>query len=317
MKSCRWLTPIIVCSVVLLWSGMPAWSGVHLWRVTELFSNADGTIQFIEMTTCCGSAGGEIFLNNQHLSSNSHDFIFPGNLGPGTNHHILLGTAAFAALPGAPTPNHIIPANFFSTGGDTITFAVYDTMIFGAGTLPTNGTSSLNKNQDDATDTAFVAVNSPTNLSETTGSVNAGSGPSGPPAVPDGRAGTTPVTVSLLSPDGTSLRVSYDTASCTNVSNHHLLYGQRSGIPSTSGGTWTLLGTICNIGNTSPYDWIGVPSPPDGNNLIWVLLVATDSSGAEGSWGVSSAGAERLGPGNNGADGVCSVVKDVANTCGQ
>src|SRR5262245_22342574 len=183
MKSCRCLVPILICFVVLLSSGVPAWSGVHLWRVTELFSNADGTIQFIEMTTCCGSAGGEVFVGGQHLSSNGHDFVFPANLAPGTNHHILLATDGFAALPGAPTRDYTIPANFFSTGGDTITFAVYDTMIFGAGTLPTNGSSSLNQNEDDATDTAFIAVNSPTNLGENTGSVNAGGGP---PAVPDG-----------------------------------------------------------------------------------------------------------------------------------
>src|SRR5262245_25475910 len=256
MKLRRWLTPVVVCSVVLLWSGMPAWSGAHLWRVTELFSNADGTIQFIELTTCCGSTGGEIFLSGQHLTSNGHDFVFPGNLNPGTNKHILLATDGFAALPGAPTRDYTLPPNFFSTAGDSITFIVYDTMTFGAGALPTNGSSSLNKNEEDATDTAFVAVNSPTNLAERSGSVNAGGGP---PAVPDGKAGTTPLNVSTLSPDGTSLRVTYDTASCTNVSNHHLLFGQRSGFPSVPGGTWTLLGAICNIGNASSYDWMSVP----------------------------------------------------------
>src|SRR5262245_19290833 len=246
MRSLRRLILIVVCFVVLLSSGPSAWSGVHLWRVTELFSNADGTIQFIEMTTCCGSAGGEVFLSGQHLSSNSHDFVFSGNLSPGTNHHILLATTAFAALPGAPVPDRTIPANFFSTSGDTITFAVYDTMIFGAGALPTNGSSSLNKNEDDVTDTAFPATNSPTHLAERSGSVNAGGGP---PAVPDGKAGSTPLGVASLNPAGTSLRVSYDTATCTNVSDHHLLYGQRNGFPSTPGGTYTLLGAVCNIGN--------------------------------------------------------------------
>ena len=308
------VTWILVCVVILLCSSHPALSGVHLWRLTELFSNADGTIQFVEMTTCCGSAGGEIFLSGQRLSSNTSSFTFPANLDMTTlNKHLLLATSGFAALPGAPTPDYIIPNNFFSTGGDTLAFAVYDTMIFPAGALPTNGTSSLDKNPDDTTDTTFVATNSPTNLHEQTGSVSA---VGGPPSVPDGTGGTTPLTVAPLTADGSSLRVSYDTLSCANAANHHIVFGQRSGLPSAPGGTFTPLGSVCNIGNATPYDWIGVPAPTDGSNLIWLIMVATDAGGAEGSWGVDSAGRECQGPGNNGASGICSVVKNTANACG-
>ena len=315
MKARPLLTLILGSLVLLLCTSRPAMSGVHLWRLTELFSNADGTIQFVEMTTCCGSAGGEIFLGGQHLRSNTGDFIFPGNLTAATaNKHVLLGTSGYAALPGAPVPDYIIPDHFFSTGGDTLSFAVYDTMIFGAGALPTNGTNSLQKNQEDATDTNFVAVNTPTNLHEQSGSVVA---VSGPPAVPDGTAGTTPLRVAPLAADGSSLRVSFDVASCaSNVANHHVVYGQRSGLPAAPGGVFTPMGSVCNVGTASPYDWAGVPDPTDGSNLIWFILVATDSSGVEGSWGLDSAGHERLGPGNNGASGTCAVVKNTANACG-
>src|SRR5262245_4219081 len=178
MRSLRRLILIVVCFVVLLSSGPSAWSGVHLWRVSEIFSNADGTIQFIEMTTCCGSAGGEIFLAGQVLSSSSHSFTFPGNLTMATaNKHVLLGTSGYAALPGAPAPDYIIPSNFFSLGADNLAFSVYDTMIYPAGALSTDGTTSLNKNPEDTTDTTFSAANSPTNLHEQTGSVSAVSGP--------------------------------------------------------------------------------------------------------------------------------------------
>src|SRR6058998_4042174 len=102
-------------AVVLLFSSAPAVGGVHLWRISEIFSNSDGTIQFIEMTTCCGSAGGEIFLSGQVLSSNSHSFTFPSNLTMATaNKHLLLATSGYAALPGAPAPDYIIADNFFS-----------------------------------------------------------------------------------------------------------------------------------------------------------------------------------------------------------
>jgi len=305
---------VLVFSVVLLCSSIPALSGVHLWRVTETFSNADGTIQFIEMTTCCGSAGGEIFVSGQPLSSNTHVFNFPANLTMATaNKHLLLATNGFAALPGAPAPDYIIVDNFFSPGGDTITFSVYDTMIFPAGVHPTDGTNSLNKNEDDINDVTFVARNSPTNLHEQTGSVSA---VTGPPGVPDGTGGTRPVTTSMLAADGSGLQVSFDVASCTNAANRHIIYGQKSGFPPTAGGVFSPIGSVCSIGNTSPYDWLGVPQPTDGFPLIWFLLVTTDAGGVEGSWGVDSVGHERVGPGNGGASGTCAVTKNAANTCG-
>jgi len=35
----------------------PAWAGSHSWRVSEIFSNASGSIQFIELKECCGMPG--------------------------------------------------------------------------------------------------------------------------------------------------------------------------------------------------------------------------------------------------------------------
>jgi len=313
MKPGPRMSRALACAVILLCSSAPALSGVHLWRVEEVFSNADGTIQFIEMATCCGSTS-EVFTGGQVLRSNANSFTFPANLSGSTlNKHILLATAAFAALPGAPTPDQIIVDHFFSTDTDTISFSVYDTLIFASGALPTDGVTSLNKDPNDATDTTFTAPNSPTNFADQTGSVNAAGGP---PAVPDGTGGTTPMTVAALTRDGSSLRVSFDVASCTNAADHHILFGQRSGLPTAVGGTFAPLGSVCRIGNVVPYDWAGVPEPTDGSSLIWFLVVTTDSTGVEGSWGVDSAGNECRGPGNGGASGTCAVVKSVANKCG-
>ena len=190
-------------------------------------------------------------------------------------------------------------------------------MIYTAGAMPTDGTASLNKNPEDATDTTFRALNSPTNLNEKTGTVSA---VTGPPAVPDGTGGLRPVTVASLAPDGSSLQVSFDAASCANVADHHILFGQFSGFPAGPAGSFTLLGSVCNIGNATPYIWSGVPVSTDGSNLIWFLMVTTDASRIEGSWGVSrnaqGVEAERMGPGTNGASGTCAPDKSVANACG-
>ena len=313
MNSTRWRSILGAGLLTLLLGAGQAQAGVHLWRVKEIFSNSDGTVQFIELATCCGSTG-EIFTGGQAVSSNSHTFTFPGNLSGSTlNKHILLATSGFAALPGAPTPDHIIADNFFSTGGDTISFSVYDTMVFGAGQLPIDGTHSLNKDPNDETDTAFTATNSPTNFNDASGSVNASSSP---PGVPDGTGGTTPVTVASLASDGSSLQISFAVGVCNNAADHHILYGQRSNLPAVAGGTFSLLGSQCAIGTTSPTTWNAVPTATDGKGLIWFLIVATNGAGLEGSWGRDSQGNERVGPGNSGASGSCALVRDTSYTCG-
>lgn len=313
MRHLAGIPRVVACLVLLLCATAPAVGGVHLWRVKEIFSNASGTIQFIEIATCCGSTT-ENFLGGHVLQSNTHSFTFPSNVaGETLNKHVLLATSGFAALAGAPTPDHIIADNFFSTDADTITFSVYDTLVFPSGKLPTNGTTSLNKDPDDASDTTFAARNSPTNFADQTGVVTA---VSGPPAVPDGSWGSTPMTVMSLAPDASTLRVSFDVTSCTNAAQHHILFGQRSGLPAAPGGTFALLGGVCSIGTTSPYDWVGVPQASDGSNLIWFLVVTTDASFVEGSWGVDSGTNERVGPGNNGSSGACASVKSTTNTCG-
>jgi len=303
----------VLCALVMLSGVVPAWSGVHLWRVKEIFSNADGTVQFIELATCCGSTT-ENSLATRQVTSLSNSFVISSNVSGSTlNKHLLLATADFAALPGAPTPDYIIPAQFFSTASDTITFAIYDSLIFSTGMLPADGSTSLNKDPDDTSDTTFTAVNSPTNYSGQTGSVAA---VSGAPAVPDGEGGTTPVTASPLSADAATLEISFDATSCMNAADHHIIYGDQSGLPAAPGGTFTPLGGECGIGGAAPYTWSGVPGVDTPGDLLWFILVATDDAVIEGSWGTDSSGGERQGPGNSGASGICALVKTLDNACG-
>lgn len=151
-------------------------AGSHLWRVQELFSNPDGTIQFIEMKECCG-ASSEVGLNGKWVQSAASglQYVFPENLtGDTSDRRLLLATAGFAALPGAPMPDHIIPDNFFSTNADTITYWMYGaaTLTFASGELPSDGLNSLDRS-------GTTAVNSPTNYAGETGSVDVsvGGGP--------------------------------------------------------------------------------------------------------------------------------------------
>lgn len=149
-----------------------ALGGAHTWDVSEVFSNADGTIQFVELVEANGTPG-ETGVANKNVTADvtGQSFTIPSNVAPPTsNKHILLATASFAALPGAPTPDHIIPAGslpFFSISGDTVRYGAFDAFTFGA--VPTDGVNSMN-------DGGIIAPNSPTNYAGATGSVNAGGG---------------------------------------------------------------------------------------------------------------------------------------------
>ncbi len=149
-------------------------AGSHLWRINEVFSDAGGTVQFIELEECCGAAN-ETALAGKWVRSEStgSELTFPENLPPDStaNQHLLLGTAAFAALAGAPTPDYLIPENFVSLASDELTYWFYTaaTMTFGAGALPLDGVLSLNAD-------GSTGVNSPTNFADVTGSVDANAG---------------------------------------------------------------------------------------------------------------------------------------------
>jgi len=147
-----------------------AMAGAHTWDVNEIFSNADGTIQFVELVEANGTPG-ETGVPSQSLSSNSTSFTIGGAppAPPTSNKFFLIGTAGYAALPGAPPPDAIIPAGsvpFAAAGGDTIAYGPYDSLIYGAGVLPTDGITALNRDLSTST-------NSPTNYAGTTGSVDA------------------------------------------------------------------------------------------------------------------------------------------------
>lgn len=143
--------------------------GSHLWDISEVFSNADGTIAFIELEECCG-ADDEIMLPQQWVTSNAHVLPLGGGLldGPTGNKSFLIATQGFANLPGAPAPDLIIPNHmlpFFSVTGDSLSYVPYDTWDVPA--VPTDGVSSLHRD-------GTTGPNTPTNYAGETGTVDAG-----------------------------------------------------------------------------------------------------------------------------------------------
>lgn len=170
----------------------------HLWQVKEVFSNHDGTIQFIELFD---SANSEEFIGGKVLRTNSDgvikNFTIPSNLAtpPQTmNRHMLIATPGFAALAGGVTPNYTLPdpavnGPFFNPNAASITItflASNDAITFAGATLPKNGVDSLTDasafglSPGNPTNIS-VTINSPTNFAGTAGSVNVP-----PPPAPTG-----------------------------------------------------------------------------------------------------------------------------------
>jgi hypothetical protein len=138
----------------------------HLWRFTEVFSNADGSVQFIEMFVFDPAGTDEIHLGGFQLTSNRDVFVFPNNLPSQNTFHtwVLIATPAFAALPGAPTPDYVIPPGFFDPAGDELRYGLlFDILPFPA--VPTDGIHSYLRD-------GSTAVNSPTNFAGVEGSID-------------------------------------------------------------------------------------------------------------------------------------------------
>ena len=289
---------LAVVGVVALF-GVSARGASHLWVVNEVFSNADGTLQFVELWC---PAPNETGLQGKSVHTNAMTSpAFPANLPPNStaNKYLLLATADFSALPGAPTPDLTLPSNFLALGGDSVQWHIYTDSIlaYGAGALPTDGVQSLDKNH-------VVGPATPKNFA---------GGTFAPPGVSGLAVGKLPGF-----PDGSRLNLTWNNASCLGAASFHLVYGLGSQLPDLPGGTFGLqpaaLGQCAIAG--SPKIWSGVPNPAsDPTGFLFFLVLAGDGAGKEGSWGEDSAGDERHGP-LGGASGQCgATTKVLANTC--
>jgi hypothetical protein len=138
----------------------------HTFRINEIYSNADGSLQFIELREGAG-AFGQNFFAGQTISTSGggsqHAFAFTSNLpSSGTaGTFVLIATQSFAAL-GLVAPDFIVPDNFVPIGGGAVNFANVDIVNFSA--LPTDGTTSIDRN-------GVPQANSPRNFVGQTGTV--------------------------------------------------------------------------------------------------------------------------------------------------
>lgn len=162
------ILPLLATS--LLFSALPAAASFHTWDISEIYSNSDGSVQFIELVN--GNNNNQDEFNGITLKSNGATYTFSGALSVGNataNLRLVVATASFQALAGI-TPDYAnLPANFFTAAGDTINFGNgTDTVSFT--NLPTNGNDSFNYTGVNGSGLT-TATNTPTNLAGQVGQV--------------------------------------------------------------------------------------------------------------------------------------------------
>ena len=151
--------------VAFLATAGTAAANFDLWLIKEVYSSADGSIQFIELFSDDNNQErliGESITSMLSMNVYVFDLDLPDCAT--ANRHFLVGTVSYVTAQGAVQPDYVIPDNFFLVSGDTIDYAGVDALTFAMGELPLDGLLSL-----DAVGT--TSPNSPTNFFDEQGQV--------------------------------------------------------------------------------------------------------------------------------------------------
>ena len=165
----------ILRSLVVIFAAGNAQATFHLWRMTQFYSNADGTVQYVELIAL---AGNQQFINGHTITSTqgstTHSYTFPSDLpdqsatttggyyGTVTSYRsMLIATQGFAAL-NVVAPDYIAPNGFLFTTNGTLNYAGSD--VFTYASLPTDGRLALNRD-------GSTPVNRPKNFDGISGTI--------------------------------------------------------------------------------------------------------------------------------------------------
>jgi hypothetical protein len=173
------LAAVAVIAVIALLAARPrpAHATFHLWEITEVYSNANGTVQYIELSTTSASQDetmGVSFTANSDGTIRSVTLDHDLGSNSTANTTFLIATGNLAALPGGIAPDFVVPCNvpFFDPDATTITLTLVgaDSLTFSGTQLPTDGEMALYAN---AAGTLLPpAANTPQNFAGTDGDLN-------------------------------------------------------------------------------------------------------------------------------------------------
>lgn len=179
MKVLRSVCALGICAGFFANCGVSQGS-FHLWVIKEIFSNHDGSVQFVELFT---TAPNETALTGHSLVATSDGVVKTFTLdhavtGSTANKHLLFATVGFGSLTGGVAPDYFpLPNNFINPDAATISIDWahgFDIATFAGSLLPKDGVNSLTDSNliFSGADVFVAGVNSPTNFAGAAGSVN-------------------------------------------------------------------------------------------------------------------------------------------------
>jgi hypothetical protein len=139
----RWI------AVSIAFCAVAAQANHHTFRVEQVFSNADGNVQYVVMREGSNSNNQNQW-NTQILATTNaagvtKQMTFTSNLPSATTagRTVLIATPGFAAL-NVLTPDYMMPARFVPTEGGSLNYANVDTIPLSG--LPADGITAVNRN---------------------------------------------------------------------------------------------------------------------------------------------------------------------------
>jgi hypothetical protein len=155
--------------LALLFFASVGQAAFHNFRIEQIYTNADGSVQFVVLHEAFGGNGENMWSGRSLVATptggSARTFTFLADL-PNTtaNRRVLVATPGFAAL-NIVTPDFTMPAGFVPMGGGSLNYAGVHTVNFGP--LPTDGVNAINVN-------GTPIPNVATNFAGQTGSVQPG-----------------------------------------------------------------------------------------------------------------------------------------------
>lgn len=148
-------------AIIISLAGAHSAYAVDAWRIAEVFSSSDGSLQYIKLSTTSNNqdrlAGREL----RSFDANGvalQTFTFPANLASAqtANKSLLVATSAFSSVTQLHV-DYVIPASFINREGGEIRLEGIDALSYRKSQLPRNGVQALSR--------AGTAVNAaPVNL---------------------------------------------------------------------------------------------------------------------------------------------------------
>jgi hypothetical protein len=146
-------------ALALSWMATSANAEFHTFQIEQIFSNGDGTVQFVVLHETAGFNGESFLAGHMFTATQSgmtRTYTFPSDLpggsmgggygggspSPTAFARVLIATQGFAQL-GILNPDYVIPNGFLPLTNGTLNYAGVDQVSYTA--LPTDGVSAINR----------------------------------------------------------------------------------------------------------------------------------------------------------------------------